>query len=215
MRAIPKHFPSPTMIVACVSLVVSLGGVSYAAGVLPKNSVGRKQLRKGAVQPSKLAPRTISLFKGQKGDPGPKGDTGIKGDLGPQGTPGPQGDAGPPGPFPPVLASGKTMRGAYSAYDSASGSGAGTRDAISFGFPLPSAPTAHFIPQAGPANPNCPGSWATPEAAPGHLCVYEDVVTGAASTNIIVVRKYGALVAASSNAAGLFGSTGTWAVTGP
>src|SRR5215216_2414192 len=175
MRAIPKHFPSPTMIVACVSLVVSLGGVSYAAGVLPKNSVGSKQLRKGAVQPSKVAPRAISLFKGQKGDPGlkgepgPKGDTGIKGDPGPQGTPGPKGDVGPPGPFPAVLPSGKTMRGAYSAYDVASGSGVPERDAISFGFPLASAPTAHFIPQAGPASPNCPGFWSAPEAAPGHL----------------------------------------------
>jgi hypothetical protein len=88
MKAIPKRLPSPAMLVACFALVVSLGGVSYAAGVLPKNSVGSKQLRKGAVKPSKVAPSTIALFKGQTGDPGPKGDPGAQGPKGDPGTPG-------------------------------------------------------------------------------------------------------------------------------
>jgi hypothetical protein len=206
-----RHVPSPATIIACIALVVSLGGVSYAAGVLPKNSVGSKQLRKAAVKPSKVAPRTIALFKGQRGDPGAKGDSG------PQGNPGPQGEAGPPGPFPAVLPSGKTMRGAYSIYSAASGSGSPARDEISFGFALPSPPTGkeHFIPQAGPNDPNCPGTWAAPEADPGHLCVYENVVVGGVSAKIITVHRYGALLAATSNAAGLFGSNGSWAVTGP
>lgn len=107
------------------------------------------------------------------------------------------------------------MRGAYSAYDVATGSGTPARDAISFGFALPSAPTSHFIPQAGPADPNCPGTSASPEAAPGHLCVYESVPTGLTSGSIIAVSKQGAVVKAESNAAGLFGTTGVWAVTGP
>ena len=45
MTAFFKRLPSRAMIVACVSLVLALGGVSYAAGVLPANSVGAKQLR--------------------------------------------------------------------------------------------------------------------------------------------------------------------------
>ncbi len=79
------------MIVACIALLVALGGVSYAAGVLPASSVGAKQLRKGSVTPSKLrkgvvtpakvAPRTIALFKGQKGDPGPQGPKGEPGTV--------------------------------------------------------------------------------------------------------------------------------------
>lgn len=41
--------PSPSMVVACVALVVALGGTGYAATQLPPKSVGREQLRNGAV----------------------------------------------------------------------------------------------------------------------------------------------------------------------
>jgi hypothetical protein len=37
------------MVVACVALVVALGGTGYAATQLPPKSVGQKQLRNGAV----------------------------------------------------------------------------------------------------------------------------------------------------------------------
>ena len=227
MKVIRKHLPSPAMIVACCALVVALGGVSYAAGVLPKNSVGTMQLQKTAVTAAKLrnsavtgakvkdGTLTASKFRAGQLPAGPQGPKGDKGDQGPKGDTGAEGDAGPTGPFPAVMPSGKTMRGAYSAYDYASNSGFPAREAISFGFALPFAPKEHFIPQGGPDDPNCPGTWAAPNAAPGHLCVYENVVVGAASTKIITIAKYGALIAATSNAAGLFGSTGTWAVTGP
>jgi hypothetical protein len=58
-----RRLPSPALIVACVALVVALGGVSYAAGVLPANSVGSKQLRASAVTPSKVSPKTIAMLK--------------------------------------------------------------------------------------------------------------------------------------------------------
>ena len=54
MRAIRNCLPSPAMVVACAALVIALGGVSYAAAVLPKNSVGTTQLQKKAVTASKL-----------------------------------------------------------------------------------------------------------------------------------------------------------------
>jgi hypothetical protein len=41
--------PSPAMVVACVALIVALGGTGYAATQLPPKSVGQKQLRNGAV----------------------------------------------------------------------------------------------------------------------------------------------------------------------
>jgi hypothetical protein len=53
--------PSPALVVAVVALVIALGGISYAAFVLPKNSVGTRQLRNKAVTPAKIAPRTIAL----------------------------------------------------------------------------------------------------------------------------------------------------------
>jgi hypothetical protein len=59
-----RHLHSPALIVACIALIVALGGVSYAAGVLPANSVGSKQLRASAVTPSKVSPKTIALLKG-------------------------------------------------------------------------------------------------------------------------------------------------------
>ena len=46
---------SPSMIVALVALVLAMGGVGYTATQLPKNSVGRAQLRPAAVTGSELA----------------------------------------------------------------------------------------------------------------------------------------------------------------
>src|SRR5215213_11792459 len=95
------------MIIACVALVVALvvalGGVSHAAGVLPKNSVGTAQLQTKAVTASKLHKNAVSAAKVKDATllaadfkPGqlPAGPRGPKGDPGAQG---PKGDAGAPG----------------------------------------------------------------------------------------------------------------------
>ena len=209
MTSLTQRLPSPAMIVACIALALSLGGASYAAVVLPKDSVGSKQLRKSSVKPSKVAPSTVSLFKGQTGPPGPKGDTGAKGD------PGPQGETGPPGPFPGVLPSGKSMRGVYAMVGNAPSGGHAYRDAVSFGFSLPDAHLVeeHFVPSGAP-NPNCPGSSPEPEAAPGHLCIFE--AAGANHTPMnINLRDSGAILMTLSDAAGFVSSSGSWAVTAP
>src|SRR3954465_14056474 len=62
---------------ATIAVFIALGGASYAAITLPKNSVGSKQLKKKAVTPKKVAPKTVKLFKGQKGDKGDRGLTGT------------------------------------------------------------------------------------------------------------------------------------------
>jgi hypothetical protein len=72
MTAIRKRLPSPALVVACVALAVALGGTSYAALRLPRNSVTTVQ-----VKDFSLLSRD---FK--------------KGQL----PAGPQGPAGPPGP---------------------------------------------------------------------------------------------------------------------
>ena len=46
--------PSPALIIACLALFVALGGTGYAAIVLPKNSVGAKQIRTGGVTSSEI-----------------------------------------------------------------------------------------------------------------------------------------------------------------
>ena len=46
--------PSPAFVVACIALLVALGGTSYAAFNLPKNSVGTTQIKNNAVTTSKI-----------------------------------------------------------------------------------------------------------------------------------------------------------------
>jgi hypothetical protein len=96
MRRLVHHRPSPAMVVALLALFIALGGTSYAAVKLPRNSVGAAQLKKGAVTPPKVAKKTIALFKGQRGRQGLRGPQGQQGDPGPQG---PKGDIGPSSAF--------------------------------------------------------------------------------------------------------------------
>jgi hypothetical protein len=51
------------MIVAIIALVAALGGTSYAALSLPKNSVGSKQLKKNAVITSKIKNGAVTAGK--------------------------------------------------------------------------------------------------------------------------------------------------------
>jgi hypothetical protein len=55
--------PSPALVIACLSLLISLGGVGYAAVNLPKNSVGPRQIRNGAVSNKKLARAAVTSTK--------------------------------------------------------------------------------------------------------------------------------------------------------
>jgi hypothetical protein len=80
-------------VVSCLALFVALGGASYAAVSLPKNSVGPKQIVPGAIDNSKIKKGSLlaSAFKpgqlkaGKDGAQGPAGPPGSKGDPGPQG----------------------------------------------------------------------------------------------------------------------------------
>jgi hypothetical protein len=98
-----------------LALFVALGGVSYAAVALPMNSVGSKQIKKGAVKTADLGKSAVTAAKvkngsllkkdfkagelepgatGPQGLPGAKGDIGAAGATGPAGTTGSNGSAG-------------------------------------------------------------------------------------------------------------------------
>jgi|1185.fasta_scaffold357496_1 hypothetical protein len=74
------------MIVAVVALIVAMGGTSYAAITLPRNSVGPRQIRAGAVGSSELRDRSLGVrdlsrraraaLRGPQGPPGPAGPPG-------------------------------------------------------------------------------------------------------------------------------------------
>ncbi len=97
MRRILRHRPSPALVVACLALTIALGGTSYAAVTLPRNSVGTAQLKRNAVNSAKV--KNFSLLRadfkrGQvpAGPRGPQGLQGSKGDTGPPGAPNPNAD---------------------------------------------------------------------------------------------------------------------------
>jgi hypothetical protein len=75
------------MVVALLALIVALGGTSYAAIKLPKNSVGNKQLKKNAVTGSKVKDGSLfsNDFAAGQLPRGPKGDPGSQGAQGPAG----------------------------------------------------------------------------------------------------------------------------------
>jgi len=87
--------PSAAMVVACIALLVALGGTSYATVLqVPRNSVGTPQLQRNAVKASKIAPDAVRTghvldgsllvadFKAGQIPQGPKGDKGDKGGTG-------------------------------------------------------------------------------------------------------------------------------------
>jgi hypothetical protein len=102
LQSIARHRPSPAMTVALAALFIALGGTSYAAIKLPKNSVGSKQIKPNAITGDKV--RDASLFandfapgqtpKGPRGDTGEQGPAGIQG---PAGSDGARGRDGAPG----------------------------------------------------------------------------------------------------------------------
>jgi hypothetical protein len=68
------------MVVACIALVVALGGTGYAAIKLPRNSVGNAQLKANAVTGAKVRDGSLaakdfggSLPRGTRGPQGPPG----------------------------------------------------------------------------------------------------------------------------------------------
>lgn len=87
-------------VMATFAVFLALGGVSYAATQLPKNSVGAKQLKKDSVTSAKVKDGSLqaSDFKGglsHADGNGPVGPVGPQGPAGPQGAQGPAGNVGP------------------------------------------------------------------------------------------------------------------------
>jgi hypothetical protein len=110
-----RRRPSSAHVTAGLALFVALGGTSYAATSLAKNSVGSSQLKASAVQSSDIKSNAVTGIKvkdrslqakdfatgqlpagpqGQNGDTGEKGAPGEKGEKGDAGTPGAPGTSG-------------------------------------------------------------------------------------------------------------------------
>lgn len=83
--------PSFSNVVALLALFIALGGASYAAVKIPKNSVGTAQLKKNAVNSAKVKDRSLLAADFKKGQlpSGPKGAAGANGTTGATGATGP------------------------------------------------------------------------------------------------------------------------------
>jgi hypothetical protein len=80
----------------CLFLLLG-GGAAFAAIKLPKNSVGARQIKRGAVTPAKISNATKQVLAGQQGPQGKTGPQGPKGARGAQGATGATGKTGPQG----------------------------------------------------------------------------------------------------------------------
>ena len=240
MKTLGRLHPSPAMVVACIALTVALGGTGYAAIKLPKNSVGTKQLKKNAVTSPKVKANALTGADIKESSLGtvPSATNATNATNATDATNAANAasasnatnagtldgidsvDVLPGGTLP----AGKTIRGNWLTGGPAAGVNNLFWSAISFGYALGAAPTAHLLAAGAPATPECSGSLAAPAAASGHLCIYTHSVNnvsnrytcnplnntcGASQTN-----PWGTVVYVSSAGAGSSFSWGTWAVTG-
>ncbi|MEI6626054.1 MAG: hypothetical protein WCO40_06890 [Thermoleophilia bacterium] len=89
-------------VTATLALFLSVGGVSYAATALPRDSVGTPQLRDGAVDSAKIKDGALQyedfgfgqIPAGLAGPRGPKGERGARGPKGAKGVTGAKGETG-------------------------------------------------------------------------------------------------------------------------
>jgi hypothetical protein len=92
MKRLRAKLTYSNVMVTVLAVLVLGGGTAYAASHLGKNSVGARQLKKGAVTPAKLNNAAKSTITG------PRGATGATGAAGAPGTKGDRGETGPQGP---------------------------------------------------------------------------------------------------------------------
>ena len=211
MKRLRDKLTYSNVMVTVLAVVVLGGGTAYAATqLLPKNSVGPKQLKKGAVTPSKLSPAAKASLVGRQGPAGPQGPPGAPGPIGPQGQ------------FADVVPSGKTLVGTYAERDHATAANQDYIAAISFGFRFSAAPTPHFVALGTTPPVQCPGNGLNPQAAPGNLCIYETSQANRSTPIVFDVNfdpnsssPFGASVLMESIGAGVVATSGSWAATAP
>ena len=211
------------MLVAITAVVLSLTGGAIAAtigsGDIKKNAVKSKHIKNGnGVKNKDIKNNTIKTTKVRNGTllaEDFRADQLLKGDKGDKGEKGDKGDTGDPGEdltHTSTLPSGQTLTGIYSINNG------GTFDGAAIEFRPQLAPgtaiTPHYI---GAADPYCPGPG---QAAPGHLCVYEDDASDVSLNGFAdpngggAVDEWGTIFYLNTSAASSF-SNGTWAVTAP
>jgi hypothetical protein len=198
------------MIVAIIALVMALGGTSYAALSIPKNSVGSKQLKKNAVTTKKIKKGAVTAAK-----------------INPTGLTVPNstklGGVSTSGYQRSTLPSGATETSVWN-LEGTEPSNLG--NFISLHVPLSAAiPSSNvrFISDTSSFTTQCPGFG---RAAAGFFCFYEGGHSGTVGFGSPYYLKGqhvtqegvgpdGATIWATTTGSGLAFADGTWAVTAP
>lgn len=127
------------------------------------------------------------------------------------------------GPLISPLRPGQTLRGVFDVGGMAAKAGDEARAAQTFQFPLLGAPTVHVVPK-GTTTAECQGlaggNAQTPQAAPGHLCIYITESANLAATEGVTVENntrlgFGLLAKAGDEEGKPFYAYGQWAATAP
>jgi hypothetical protein len=206
-------------VLATLALFVALGGTSYAAVKLPKDSVGSTQLRRNAVTSTKVKDRSLrqrdvssselAALRGAAGSTGATGARGARGD---------RGDTSP-FPAPGTLRSGEVVRGAFAAGEIVPANQELT-DAIGLPVQAPvSLDFAHVNVAGGTDDPAglCTGSYADPTAPAGYACIYPSGETNAKNLQATVPggmpTPQGFAVQYFAVATGYAELAGSWAYT--
>lgn len=216
MRRMPKSpripRPSPALLVAVFALIFALGGTSYAAitvtgAEIKDGSITTRDIRDRTLRAEDFAPRLLAGSHGEKGDAGPAAPLSQSALIGTAST---------------GLQSGEILAGAFDVQGQASFVGETFRTALAFGHPLPAHPTAvRLLANPGFTTPDCQGSGAEPDPAPGVLCIYVDGtgneptvrINFAGGTN--VVTRTGTGLAVRATRLGTLHAFGGWAYKVP
>jgi hypothetical protein len=153
--------------------------------------------------------------QGPAGRHGLNGVNGKNGANGANGANGTNGKEGLPGPFPGTLPQGITLRGNFNIGGVAAAALAVSEGDISFLFQFASSPTFHYVKMGGSSTPECPGTLAAPDAAPGNICAYSSVALNTSGLQSNATNKFGDTVFVEAAGAGSFFDLGTWAATAP
>lgn len=231
--------PSPAFVISLIALFVALGGTGYAAIHLPKNSVGAKQLKKNAVTSTKIKNKAVSAAKiNTNGLTVPNALHATSADSATNAgnatnathaasatsaTSAASATSATTANAPGTLASRHTEYGTIGSQPPLSGTGAGNEVGDDGQLPFPAAvalDNAHVqLVGADATAAQCPGTAASPSAAPGYVCIYPYAQHNAALNNGAIwsghTDKYGFQMSWSSVAGGVSWVFANWAYTAP
>lgn len=218
-------------VIATIALFMVVTGIGLAVAALPKKSVGKRQLKNGAVSGKKIRKNAVTAPKIKTGSVGrseiASGAVSTSEISNQSVTRSKIADSAIP--LLGTLRTGQTLRGEFDLGSAPGATGNESHAGYGFQFPLSNTPTAppanvlDLVANPGASTASCTGvsggNVQTPNAAAGQLCVYITGKTNLAAATPVELENTSrlgfGLVANSGAALTEYVATGFWAVTAP